>query len=313
MSHIVCAGGGSKLGFTAGVLSQLAAQGVKVDKFDGTSAGAISVACVAHALDFKTGAANLIKMLNAIEKNSDIYVSKDDNPLGLPVNLVADLTFGKGCGVFNNNPLRNKIYSEIPDVNPFAPVGVVRASSVTSMAQRVTHNVDGTVTASSTELAPGEKLDFKGFLGAVISSTSIEGIWDLFAGIWGDGGNLQNTPIQFALDDGATDIIVILTQPYAQYLAPWSNGPGPIWDTLMRWAEIDLQGLFWKDIQEGLNSNAALTIYAPSVSLGDPLTFDGPTIKSQILMGQTISPAFSRPAGLNLTVAETPAREGPAL
>jgi len=296
MKTILCAGGGSKIGFIAGVLNQLAKAGTPVDSLDGVSAGAISVASVAHAPDFLTGTETLIKMLDSINQNSDVYVPKDSNVFGLPLNMVADLTLGHGCGIFNNSPLWNKIKTEIPEVNPWCKVGVVRTSLRTGLPQRVVRDISGGITYSTLERAATEVTGWLGYLWAVLSSTSIEIVWDLVFGLWGDGGNTCVTPVQYALDDGATDIIIILTGPFEQGMPPLANPPGPAWDTLMRAAEFELQNLFWKDLQIALASDAALTVYAPLMDLGDPLSFNGAKIKSQIALGQAAVPVFTRPA-----------------
>lgn len=272
MNAIVLSGGGSKGAFEAGVLKQLAAAGMKPDALYGTSAGALNVAAFSFA-----GLDKLVETWLNLKGTSDIYASKDQ--LGIPVNEMADLFLGGGCGIYSSKPLQGLIEKLITG-KPAVPVTVCRVSLCTSEKQFIT------ATPSNPNLPLFQK--------AVLASASTPILVDLVDDEWGDGGLRDITPVRKAFIDGCQDVTVVLCDPYEQNMA-LGGKVGNVIDTITRTVSCSVQQIFWDDIQDAIHTPGVhLTVYAPSQPLGDPTKFDPALIRQWMALGEQAKPVYRK-------------------
>lgn len=272
MNAIVLSGGGSKGAFEVGVLKQLAGGGTKPDALYGTSAGALNAAGFAFA-----GLEKLVETWLNLKGTSDIYASKDQ--LGLPVNEMADLFLGGGCGIYSSKPLQNLIEKLITG-KPTLPVTVCRVSLCSSEKQFIS------ATPSNTNLPIFQK--------AVLSSASVPILVDLVDDEWGDGGLRDITPVRKAFQDGCQDVTVVLCDPYRENMA-LGGKVGNVIDTITRTVSCTVQQVFWDDIQNAVRTpGVQLTVYAPSQPLGDSAKFDPGLIRQWMALGEQAKPVYRK-------------------
>lgn len=274
MKAIVLSGGGSKGAFEVGVLKQVLGGGWKPDALYGTSAGALNVSGLAFC-----GLDKLVQTWLNIKGNSDIYASKDS--LGIPVNELADLFLGGGCGIYSSKPLQNLI-DRLLTGSPSLPVTVCRVSLVTSEKQFVT------ATPSNPNLPLFRK--------AVLSSATTPVLVDLVDDEWADGGLRDITPVRKAVQDGARDLTVVLCDPFQADLL-LGGKVGNVIDTITRTIECAVQQVFWDDIQDALHMpEVRLTVYAPPRPLGDSSKFDPALIRQWMALGEQAKPVYQSQA-----------------
>lgn len=270
MKAVVLSGGGSKGAFEVGVLRQLAGEGLNPDALYGTSVGALNASALAFC-----GLDRFTQTWLDLKDTSSVYGHKD--ALGVPINELADLFLGGGCGVYNSKPLQALIQRLITG-KPSVPVTVCRVSLRTSQKQFVTATPDN----------PSLGL----FQKAVLSSASTPVLVDLVDDEWADGGLRDITPVRRAILDGATEVTVILCDPFTENI-DLGGKVGDIIDTATRTVSCVIQQVFWDDIQTAIHAPGIhLTVFAPEIPLGDPAQFNPSLIREWIALGERARPTF---------------------
>lgn len=173
MRALVLAGGGAKIGFTAGVLKQVGIQGY--DFIVGTSAGALAAAAVSFI-----GVDGFIETLGKIKKRSDVFSFAWSNR-----------------GVFSSSPLTSIVRGVVTGRAPTIPVWVssVCLEDCSLFYSKAGEPEFAKMTVASCSLP-----------GAVVP-VQHRGL------TYVDGGVRENAPVQKAIDLGATSIDVILCNP----------------------------------------------------------------------------------------------------
>lgn len=266
----VLSGGGAKGSFQVGVLTQLAQQGIIPDALYGTSTGALNSCGYSYL-----GINGLLQMWRGIKSNKDIMVQY---PWFL---LPFYLAFGKGKGVYSMKPLEKKIQAIVTQNEPKINATVCRVSLKTSAKSYVS-------------VGPGQPKD-ENFARAVLASASTPLLNDVVDGEWVDGGVRQITPLEPAVDSGATEIYVILAEPFVENI-PLGGSVGNAVDVLNRSIACMVQEMFWQDIQsfEEYKSGAKLIVYAPDKSLIDTDDFDPVQIEASIQQGLSATPVLQK-------------------
>ncbi|HJT25585.1 MAG TPA: hypothetical protein VJ873_13505, partial [bacterium] len=238
----------------------------------GTSVGALNAAAYSFV-----GLEKLVETWMGLKGTSDIYAPKDD--LGLPVNEMADLFLGGGCGIYSSKPLQNLIEKLITG-KPSLPVTVCRVSLCTSEKQFI----------SATPSKPNLPL----FQKAVLSSASVPILVDLVDDEWGDGGLRDITPVRKAFSDGCLEVTVVLCDPYQQNM-DLGGKVGNVIDTITRTVTCTVQQVFWDDIQDAVHTpGVGLTVYAPPKPLGDSTKFDPALIRQWMALGEQAKPVYRK-------------------
>lgn len=194
-------GGGSLIalhaGYSSGPLKPIA-----LDRVYGVSAGSLW----ATLLGF-LGVDEGLKILGTIQKNSDIFCTKDT------IALAGDLAFRAGDGfILGYTPLRALLAKYITG-KPSIPVTVGRVQNNTMKLQHVTAYPDGTFDTDNDGL--GTVTTLEEFLDATCSSCLTYPIVDMLVDkngkFWQDGGFREGGPVVKAILDGATELHVCLT------------------------------------------------------------------------------------------------------
>ncbi len=191
---LVLAGGASFGAFQAGVVSELAARGVRWDAIYGTSVGAINGAYLSQTRpeDVADRAAGLCDFWMQV-KTPDVYKVTwrsfaDSAMFWRPVSSTP--------GLFDTKPLTDLVYRNI------------QPKSITPLRVFATPSLGGPLVVAS------ERMDdirpwvlASSAIPIIFPSISIDGI------IYMDGGVRQNNPMAYALREGATKVDVVLCFP----------------------------------------------------------------------------------------------------
>lgn len=271
----VCSGGGAKGSFEIGVIKQLTDKGIKPDALYGTSTGALNAAGYSFI-----GVDKLLGVWRGIKNNNDIMTIR---PWFL---LPFYLLLGKGKGVYSMAPLQKKIEQLFQPCLRETEAVVCRVSLINSAKDYV----------SSKNIQ--NDADLENFRQAVLASASTPILNDVVGGQWVDGGVRQIVPLSRAINDGATDIYVILGEPYDKNI-DFGSPVGNVIDVFNRTIGSMVQEMFWKDIHTcaaynhaGIGNKINLTVYAPSVSLIGADEFDPTKIEASIQQGLKAEPVF---------------------
>lgn len=274
----VCSGGGAKGSFEVGVLKQLADKGIVPDVLYGTSTGALNSAGYAFV-----GIDQLMKVWLGIRSTKDIMVQRPWFLLPFYLFLL------KGKGVSSMDPLEKKIKQMIQG-QPKKECNVCMVSLRTSKKIFI-------------KAEPGMSEDqLKDFQEAVLASASTPILNDVVDKEYVDGGVRQITPLSPAIKDGATDIYVILAEPYSPDVQ-FSGEIGNVIDVFNRTIGCMVQEMFWQDIKMCSRMNKLskinkglrkinFTIYAPDKSLIDAGDFDPVKIEASVRQGLNAVPVY---------------------
>lgn len=271
----VCSGGGAKGSFEVGVLKQLTDKGIVPDVLYGTSTGALNAAGYAFV-----GIDELLKVWRAIKGTKDIMVRRF--LLFIPIYLL----FGKGKGVFSMKPLE-KLINKLLNIKQRPENAVVCRVSLKTSAKNYVDTFDMSTVDTRNN-----------FRRAVLASASTPMMNDVVDGEWVDGGVRQIVPLSKAIKDGATDIYIILGEPYSE-LVPLPGEIGNVVDVFNRTIASMVQEMFWQDIRRcatynknGIGRRINLTVFAPDVSLIDADDFNPAKIEASIQQGLKATPVF---------------------
>lgn len=263
----ILSGGGSRGAFEVGVLKKLFYNGVPLDSVYGTSAGALN----ATGFSFM-GVDNLWTLWNKIE-NIDAVFGKKHIPIA-----IFEMLFCKGKGYYNMDPLIRTLTRIVNVYNPRIPATVSYTSLLTEEQVYTT-------------AYPNISYDKSLFIKGAVASAATPVLNDLIDGEFCDGGIRHITPVNKAILDGATELYVILAEPYEQS-GRWTTKPGNVLDTGLRALNALVQEIFWRDVQDAVNSGLPTTIYAPLAALPDPLNFKHDTIAKSLQLGLDARPVY---------------------
>jgi len=263
---IVLSGGGSKGAFQVGVLKTLLTQGFVPDVIYGTSVGALN----AGALSYTT-IDTILEEWRSIKSRSDV----------LSFNLKTLTLFSDG--IYHSTPLRKSFIDRL----------IVGTPRYESKVCRVNMNT------GATEYVSNKEVSLQSFRDAVQDSATIP-VAMVPRDIYVDGGVREVVPLARAVEEGCSEIKVILCNPWAlDPLEPWDYHSKP---KFLRFLSIALRTVDeimntevkWNDLyavlpaikQLGIN----VEVYRPLNYLYDTLEFDKKKIAEAIILGQDSSP-----------------------
>lgn len=277
-------GGGRNGSFEDGVLNGPQLAGAKYDIVGGVSTGAIGAAMLACL-----GLKGMDQRWVAITGTGCIYGNKDT--LGIPVNEVADMIFGGGCGIYNHGPIQALIEKWIvPPLSLDCAVEYVDLGPGGGKQIVVAH-LDGTFTGVP-ELPKG--FAWKDFQKAVLASAMTPGLVDGVDGHMFDGGCMEMGPVEFLIKSGATEIDMILCDPYTPKLGFVGN-PGDALGTVLRALQAVLHSEMLADVQVAIDAeHVNFKLFAPSTDLGDAANFDPKAIETNRALGAAAFPILAR-------------------
>ena len=264
----ILSGGGSKGAFEVGVLKHLFYNGAPLDSIYGTSVGAL------NALGFSfSGVENLWTIWNHIESIDAIFGRKF-----LPV-AIFEMLFCKGKGLYNLDPLTRLVTRIVNRDKPRIPTTVCFVSLLTEAQQYCTASPAG--------------FDKAAFIDAVVASAATPVFNDLVHNEFCDGGLRHITPVQKAIEDGADELYVILSQPYQRDDPEDKNHkPGNVIDIGKRTINALVQEIFWRDVQDAILSGLPVTVYAPLSDLPPATNFNHDSIARSLQLGLNARPVY---------------------
>lgn len=179
---------------------------------------------------------------------------------------------GKRRSLYNLDPLKKTIRERL-DVHAIDENGYTLKVGVTSLK------------TGKYKLVPHTDPKFEQYLYASTAQALafppifIDGEW------WMDGGVRNAVPLKAALDDGATDVLMVLTE--AAEMPEMANAPGNGLDVGMRAISILTHEVFNNDIELAMrDATANIHIVRPSSPLiADPLNFDREQAQHLIELG----------------------------
>jgi NTE family protein len=270
MRAFVLSGGGAKGSFQAGVLLQLFEQGIVPDAFFGTSVGAINALGYAYG-----GAEKLVNWWLSVKGRGDILY-----PHGIQwlwnFHRILGIT---NSGIFSTAPLRKILRNA--------------ASGIETPIEAVSCFVD--VKSGKTSYCSNKTSSTEDFVDAVVSSATIPLIMDANH-YTVDGGVREQTPLQEALDRGATDVYVVLCNPLHEDPDPWKPKA-----KVFKWFEVlercvdDIMchELFINDLKALLKNKppgVTFHVYAPDRLWMRTVEFDPAKIRDAIAAGKVAKP-----------------------
>lgn len=221
MRAIVLSGGGLRGSFQAGALKRLEEANIIADRIYGVSTGAINAFGYAFGNSLR-----LVDIWKSIRRKKDIMKAE-----------WWKLFWAKG--LYNLNPLKEKMYDYV--------TGKPRCYACVSYVELNDYELCYVDTSESLDI----------FINAVLASSAqppvIIPINDCT-----DGGVREQTPLKRAIDDGADEIIVILTQPIRETIAlsSWTWKIPYIFSYIVRVTDILAHEVFLEDIKVALLYNS---------------------------------------------------------
>lgn len=248
MKALVLAGGGAKGAYQVGALKALSEKGQLngVTHIYGTSVGAL------NALYPYKGISHLEKVWREIKGKSDVLSCNWWKLFWIR-------------GQYSTNPLKNVI-------KEFA-VG------------QVTENINACCVNLKTGeqyYASNQELELDKFREFVRASCAIPLAMDPVMGHWVDGGVREMTPLQKAIEDGHSDIIVVGTNPLRPNPDPWKESWPYILDIGLRAVDILEHEVFLNDLK---HCKRIVKVYTPKKLMIDTLEFDPKKIAAVIDYG----------------------------
>jgi len=261
---LVISGGGSLGSYEAGVISQF--NRGDFDAVYGTSAGALNGVLLSYL-----GVAGMLARWKAINSINDIFQFNDLSIFRLPA-------------LYNNSPLKAMALEVLTAGSPTLPVTV----AVTDLRQGTT------VYSSSSSVV--DAASRAAFATAVADSATIPGLacdvdnLDLV-----DGGIMVNLPMQRAIDDGYTDLVIVSPYPCQQGFEPVLNVVGGISGdlaTAMRVLDLVYYTGVWSTVRALAPVCTSLVCYSPPLDnqLGSSLDFSPSTIARNLALGSAAVP-----------------------
>lgn len=256
----VLAGGGAAGSYQFGCLKAIYEKSnYRPDFITANSAGALNAAGLSYA-----GIGPLEALWRGIQSRHDIF---GDRFFGYFALLSAQ-------SLWVSDPLRKKLDSFMVGKKPQIPFWV-----------NYTNLQNG-------QLCQAHSSD-PDFYDKVLASASLPVLTEPVGGIYVDGGIRNNTPIGFAIDQGAERLFVFInsSKDEANRLPFISNFPGAK-SIAMRTLDIMSDSMFWNDIKVAQTYNdmgkgkyVEITWFAPSKTTIDTLDFNSEAIAGAIQQG----------------------------
>jgi NTE family protein len=257
---LVLTGGGAKGRFQAGALKWIDEIGLlqHVELIVGTSAGGLNTLATAKYIkDYN----KVIEMWDGIKKNTDIYDGKMD------FWGVAKVLFFKFKSILNPQGLYKVLNKHFAGMNlsDFPVEVAVSSTNLNKVAREVfypeqTKGFDAVLLGKMTSAIP-----------AVFQAQEINGQ------VYVDGGVGNNTPVETAIELGATKIIMIGCMPKTPLETPIKNNAmNVLFSTVNALLAIPEQDM-WEDIKEKYPNVEILKLYAEQ-DTGDALNFANPEL-----------------------------------
>lgn len=222
-------GEGARGAIQAGIAADLARQGIHPDFTAGVSSGSICAAAYAHL-----GPEGLADLWSGVTSIFSVFSPNY-------------WLFGKS-GAMNQKPMAKLVYSAVQHA-PICESMVTRLNLSSGELQYVS-NYHSTMT---------------GFAEAVLGSVAITGLVQDRDG-WVDAGSRQLAPISLCVDEGCTDIYVILGRPLI--IKPWRQPSFlKLFATAMRALDITLFEITLRDVSEWVTGNNARRLDKPPVNI----------------------------------------------
>lgn len=257
----VLSGGGAKGSFQVGVMRRLTERGIIPDAVYGCSVGALNATAYTYA-----GVDEMEKVWLGINRRSDIVTFQ--------LSAIALMS----RGLFSTKPLRkliDKIVRKYP-VPTITPTAVITHIETGEVGYVTPHNAD----------------NYKmSYVDAVVASASMPFVMEPINGVWVDGGIRETVPLSKAIHDGATDIYVVVCNPWVRDLdevervSNWFN-------VVTNMIDILTHEVFINDVQTCLHENDVgekrhinLHLYAPEKKITGTLDFDPDSIRDGITRG----------------------------
>lgn len=256
----VLAGGGAAGSYQVGCLRAVLESGVIPDFMTANSAGSLNAAGLSFA-----GMDELEKVWRSVTKRSDIF---GDKFLGFFDTLLG------GTSLWTSKPLRKKLEILMDRRDPRIPFWVNYVDLKTGSLVRV----------------PSSTI---GFLKYVLASASIPVVTDPVEGYMVDGGIRENTPLNFAIQEGADRLFVFLNsaQEKELRLKPKEKFKD-VREIATRAIEIMTDEMHWDDLHAAIDNNynsqkKAIEIYwfAPKKEIIGTLDFKQEQIAAAIAQG----------------------------
>jgi predicted acylesterase/phospholipase RssA len=229
-------GEGARGSIQAGITRSLIEKGIKPDLTIGVSSGSVCASSYSYL-----GADGLVDLWNSISSILDVF--------GFNYNFLWK------SGLLNSKPLEKRINSIIHD-NPLC-------ESVVSKL----HIETGEIRYVSNKLVSQQE-----FIDSIISSIAITTLIEDKNG-WVDAGSRVLTPIDQAINIGATDIYIITGRPME--LSHWSKPKGflSLVKFGLRALDISLYELMLRDINEWINDPEKMEKHKVNITLLQPKEF----------------------------------------
>ncbi len=222
MKVCVLSGGNVKGGYQAGALLKLEENGISFDHIYGVSVGAV------NAVGWSYGnAKRLVEIWKGLRKSSDI------------IKLEWWSSLKRFFPTYNMNPLEKRLKEYAGGALPKCPATV---SYVNLMNGKLLY-------------ACNSGMGIRDFIYYVIASASEPPLVKALDGTYLDGGIRDQTPLKKAIDDGATEIMAILTNPVSESMEEWEPGFPRSLSELVRTIDIVLNEAFISDIRRCLAYN----------------------------------------------------------
>lgn len=276
MRALVLSGGGSKGAYSQGVIQHLLGNlGIQYSIITGVSVGAINGAFLAtHSLGNEKQASDELKDWWLSLDNSKIY--KRWNPFG-KIHAAWRMSF------YDSSPLQNLIRSNI-SLAKIRSTGKMISVGTVSLSSGKYHSITQ---------------DDDDFIDAVLASSAFPGMFSpikMKGHLWLDGGVKSLSPINTAIDLGATKIDVITTSPDVR-IKKFIENPNII-DIFKRTVDLSTDKILSNDIEKVLMYNllaeagisnkkvVKLRIFRPHNNLiDDVLNFDPAKIREMMSLG----------------------------
>lgn len=256
----VLAGGGAAGSYQLGCLKAVLEKSAhRPDFMTANSAGSLNATGLSFA-----GIGELEALWRSITKRQDIF---EDRFFGV-------LSLLEESSLWVSSPLQNKLEQLMNGRSPTIPYWV-----------------------NYTNLSSGQLMHAKSgdenFADYVLASASLPVLVEPVNGSLVDGGIRNNTPLGFAIDQGATDIFVFINSSRieANRMPVVANFPG-VKEIAQRALDVMMDAMFWNDIDvaetynaNGIGKKVNIIYFAPSQSTIDTLDFSADSISSAIQQG----------------------------
>ena len=248
MKALVLSGGSIKGAWQAGAIKAVLESGFVPDIITGISVGALNGAFLTNGIakysDWKLAAIYLCSFwLMNIRKPADIFTKKSGARIAL------DILRKKFDGIVSVKPLWELVENTI---------------NIENLQRSPVKYFCGYVNMRTGEILYSNNHNETLCIDSIIASTAIPITMPLVNGILADGGLRDNAPLKVAIDNGATEIIVIATLP--EKLTYYDENLGDVMNYADRLMEIIVNNTLNDDLKEAERINGICRRWIPADS-----------------------------------------------